>query len=431
MSCVDHPDALTPNLDRLAGESVRFERAFCQSPVCVPARGSIITGLYPNRHGARVLRDPLPADVRTIAHHFKDHGYTTAAIGKMHFVNEKRRHGFDHRIYIKDFYQTLTEDEKQILAKDQDQGRGENGAPSDLPARFYRDNFYTEKAVEYLHTQSNTEQPFCAWVSFFMPHTPLVPMREYYERYDPAKLQLPHRASKALQNGFEGHLIRARERGWYDQDEASLRNSLTGYYGNISQMDNYVGRVLQALEDAGLAEDTIVVYTSDHGEMAGAHRMWTKHIMFEDAIRVPLMIRLPDKKKSGTVHSELIEHVDLYPTLCELCGLPTPAAIDGRSFAPLMRDGNYTPRTHIYSQYDFCHNVFTADDRYVGQPPIITIRTERWKLNHLNWGKPELFDLVNDPNEDVNLIDDTTHTDRVKALTAQAQKIYESERPSR
>ncbi|MBI1356679.1 MAG: sulfatase-like hydrolase/transferase [Acidobacteria bacterium] len=420
--CYGSTEALTPHIDRIAADGMRFERAYCQSPVCVPSRGSIITGLYPHKHGARILQDALSDDVPTVAHLFRGEGYRTAAIGKMHFVDETRRHGFDHRIHHDDFNRRLTKAELQAIRKDQGGAGGTNGVRSKLPERLFQDTFYAEETVDFL--RANKGAPFCVWSSFIMPHTPLVPHGKYWDLYDPAKLTLPERSAKELEGGFAGHLIRAKERGWYQQTDDELRLAIAGYYGNISQMDANVGRVLDVMEELGLLDNTVVVYTSDHGEMAGAHRMWTKHNMFEQSVNVPLIIRTPERLGAGTARREMIEQADLLPTLAELCGLEAPKNIDGRSFAGLLRGDAYQPRELAYSEYDFCHNVFTKDDRYVGKPPILMVRTERYKLNYLSWDRSELYDLEKDPGEHYNAIDDPGNAGIVKELEATARRLF-------
>ncbi|MBK7928480.1 MAG: sulfatase-like hydrolase/transferase [Bryobacterales bacterium] len=422
--CYGSREVMTPNIDRIASRGVRFDRAYCQAPVCVPSRGSIITGQYAHTHGAKILADALPDEASTVAHYFRERGYVTGAIGKMHFVDESRRHGFDHRLYEADFQRTLSPQERERLRKDQGGAGGIDGRPSELSARFFQDNYYAEETVNFL--RENRNRPFCLWSSFLMPHTPLVPMREYYNRYDPAKLTLPNRPAADLKGGFEGHLIRAKERGWYGQTEASLRRSLAGYYGNVSQMDACVGRVYDTLCELGLDKNTVVVYTSDHGEMAGAHRMWTKHNMFEQSVAVPLIVSLPDRALSGTHRSELIEQIDLFPTLAGLCGHTAPKNLPGRTFAPLLRNRRYSQREFAYSEYYFCHNVFTRDDRYVGKPPILMVRTDRWKLNFLDWGRSELFDLQSDPGEFRNCIDDSGNAGIVSELQAIARRMLAS-----
>ncbi len=416
--CYGHHQALTPHIDEIASEGVRFERAYCQSPVCVPSRGSIITGNYASRHGARILSDPLPTEARTAAHFFEDQGYSTAAIGKMHFVDESRRHGFSHRVNADTYQSRLTRSEIRAFRDDQGGAGGTRGKPSAVPERLFRDTFYSEEAVRFL--RAHRDKPFCLWASFFMPHTPLVPHRKYWDMYDGVRLDLPDRSPEALESGFHGHLVRAKERGWYQQTDEHLHDAIRGYYGNVSQMDANVGRVFDTLRELGLDKTTVVVYTSDHGEMAGAHRMWTKHNMYEQSVRVPLIVRTPDRLGAGSAREDIVEQVDLFPTLAELCGFKSPDGIDGRSFAPALTDQPYSAREFAYSEYYFCRRVFTADDRFVGKPPILMVRTDRWKLNYLSWERSELFDLANDPGEFRNLIDDSGNAGIVKELTRAA-----------
>ncbi len=422
--CYGHAVARTPHIDEIAADGVRFTRTYCQSPVCVPSRGSIISGLYPHQHGARILRDALPASVPTVAHFFADKGYQTAAIGKMHFVDETQRHGFKHRLNEDDHDARLTDAERKLFHKDQGGAGGTSGSPSKLDERFFPDTFYADESIAFL--RANRNRPFCMWSSFFMPHTPLTPARRYWNLYENAAIELPERGPHELEGSFEGHLIRARERGWYQQTDDELRAAIRGYYGNVSQMDANVGRVFDALRELGLDRNTVVVYTSDHGEMAGAHRMWTKHNMFEQSVNVPLLVRMPDRMESGKVREQVIEQVDLFPTLAELCGFEAPAEISGRSFASLVRGQSHSPREIAYSEYDFCHNVFTEDDRYVGKPPILMVRTDKWKLNYLSWDRSELYDLEKDPGEHHNVIDDTGNAGIVRELTTAVEKRYGS-----
>ena len=417
--CYGHAQAQTPHIDEIATQGVRFESAYCQSPVCVPSRGSIITGNYPSRHGAKILQDALSSDARTVAHLFGDHGYSTAAIGKMHFVDESRRHGFAHRVNSATHLARLTKREAQAFRADQGAGGGTSGRPSAMPERLFRDTFYAEEAVRFL--REHKDRPFCLWASFFMPHTPLVPLRKYWDLYEGTNIELPERVPNALETGFHGHLVRAKERGWYQQTDEELRDAIRGYYGNVSQMDANVGRVFDTLRELGLDQNTVVVYTSDHGEMAGAHRMWTKHNMYEQSVRVPLIVRTPDHAGGGTAREHIVEQVDLLPTLAELCGLDAPGGLDGRSFAASVRGERHAAREFAYSEYYFCRRVFTADDRFVGRPPIIMVRTDRWKFNYLSWERSELFDLENDPGEFRNAIDEAGNAGIVKELTRIAE----------
>jgi arylsulfatase A-like enzyme len=312
----------------------------------------------------------------------------------------------------------------QRIRKDQGGADAVQGRPSGLPARLFQDTWYAEEAVKFLH--ANRNRPFCLWASFFMPHTPLVPLAEYYNLYAEVPLTLPRRSDRELESGFAGNLIRAKERGWYQQTDEQLRRSLCGYYGNITQTDRCVGRVYDALRELGLDRNTVVVYTSDHGEMAGAHRMWTKHNMYEQSVAVPLIIRTPEASGHARVSKQLIEQTDLFPTLTELCGHERPRTLPGRSFAPALHGRRQSNREFAYSEYYFCRSVFTRDDRYVGKPPILMVRTDRWKLNYLSWDRSELYDLVNDPGEFHNCIDDSGNAGIVKELTSIAQRMFRS-----
>ena len=420
--CYGSREVRTPSIDEIAKVGTRFDRTYCQAPVCVPSRGSIVTGVYAHQHGARILKDPLPADAKTVGHFFKEQGYSTGAIGKMHFVDESQKHGFEHRLREADFQNTLSPEDRQKLRQDQGGAEAVAGRPSSLPDRYFQDHWYADEAVKFL--QAHKDKPFCLWTSFFMPHTPLVPQARYFDMYNSSRITLPKRSDRELQGGFEGHLIRARERGWYGQTDEELRKSLCGYYGNITQMDSCVGRVFNALRELGLDKNTIVVYTSDHGEMAGAHRMWTKHNMYEQSVNVPLIVSVPGG--GNALRHEIIEQVDLFPTLAELAGFKAPARIQGRSFAPLLQGRRHQAREFAYSEYYFCHNVFTRDDRYVGKPPIIMVRTKDWKFNYLSWDRSELFDMRKDPGEFNNVIDDSGNAGIVKELRAIAERIYKS-----
>jgi len=422
--CYGSTEVKTPHVDAIAANSTRFDHAYCQSPVCVPSRGSIVTGLYPHKHGARILQDALPDEVPTVGHYFRERGYATGAIGKMHFVDETLRHGFDHRLNEGDFLKTLTEQERQAFRKDQGGAEGVAGRPSGLAERFFQDNWFADEAIKFL--RQNKDRPFCLWTSFFMPHTPLVPHARFFDLYKSAKLTLPKRSDRELEGGFPGHLIRARERNWYTQADEELRLSLCGYYGNTSQMDNCLGRVYDALRELGLEKDTVVVYTSDHGEMAGAHRMWTKHNMYEQSVNVPMMISLPGEIRANALSHDVVEQVDLFPTLTDLCGLGVPRGIQGRSLAPMLRGKRHSRREFAWSEYYFCRNVFTRDDRYVGKPPIRMVRTDQWKLNYLDWDRSELFDVRKDPGEFENRIDDTANRGVVRELEAIAKRMYAS-----
>ena len=420
--CYGSREVRTPHVDAISLAGSRFDHAYCQAPVCVPARGSLLTGRYPHQHGARILQDPLPDSVPTAAQFYRERGYATGAIGKMHFVDESRRHGFDYRLKEDDFMATLSPEDRAKLRRDQGPAESVEGRASALEDRYFQDHWFADKAVEYL--RANKDRPFYLWVSFLKPHTPLVPQARYFDQYRQQDLALPKRSDHELQDGFPGNLIRAKERGWYTQTDQDLRQSLRGYYGNITQTDACVGRVYDALRESGLAENTVVVYTSDHGEMAGAHRMWTKHNMYEQSVNVPMIVSFPGRVRPDVLQPEIVEHIDLFPTVAELCGFDAPRGIPGRSFARLLQGKSYMRREYAYSEYYFCRTVFTADDRYMGKPPMLMVRTNDWKLSYLSWDRCELYDLKRDPGEFENRIDDPAAAGVVRDLTAIAKRQF-------
>lgn len=417
--CYGHKAVKTPNIDRIAKRGLRFESAYCPAPVCVPSRGSLITGQYAHKHGAKILQDALPEEIPTIAHFFRERGYATGAIGKMHFVDESRQHGFDTRRNEKMFHDRQTPEQR---AKFRGDAGGIEGEASKAAADEFEDAWFARESVEFL--RQNRNRPFCLWSSFVQPHTPFRPARQYFDLYDPAQLQLPPRPANDLEGGFPGHLIRAKERGWYQQSQESARRSLAGYYGNVSQMDANVGLVFDTLCELGLDKNTVVVYTSDHGEMAGAHRSWTKHSMFEESVGVPLIVCLPTGEGANGRNSQIVEQIDLFPTLTELCGLGPVKGLHGRSFAGLLHGKRTEKREFAYCEYWFCRSVFTRDDRYVGKTPLLMVRTDRWKLNYLDWDRCELYDVLNDPGEFHNRIGDTGLSGVVRELTDIARRQY-------
>ena len=212
----------------------------------------------------------------------------------MHFVDETQKHGFDYRLEMADFRKTLTDRERRELQRDQGGGGGTSGRPSKLSARYFQDTYYADETVRYLREKRDPDKPFILWSSYFMPHTPLVPMQQYFDRYNiPKPSPCPNAATTPLKPALKATSSAPNSGGGTRKQTRELGRALAGYYGNISQMDACIGKVLDTLYDLGLDQNTIIVYTSDHGEMAGAHRMWTKHNMYEQSVCVPLIIRLP------------------------------------------------------------------------------------------------------------------------------------------
>jgi choline-sulfatase len=435
MTCAGRDLVPTPNMDRIAARGVRFSHAYCPYPVCLASRSSLLTGLYAHHTGAINNSDRLDWRFRTVAHHFADAGYLAALIGKMHF-NDAHKHGFEYYLSINDWLMYLgpkVQHYANEIASHQltdnffrtvvDDGAGFpdvadlwdgpspwaghverypfDGVASQLEPEDHLDMFIARESCKFM--QRYRDQPFFLVASFMKPHTPFFPPRPWAEMYPIEEMTLPPIGEV---EGYPAH-IQQRIQRIQSVDEQRLRAQRAGYLGNLAFVDTCVGYVCDALERLGLEENTIVVYTSDHGEMLGDHGLYQKFCLFEPAVRVPLIVSYPREVPTGKVASALTEYMGLYPTLAELAGLAPPTEttvvdmphasrrLDAVSFADVVRDPDLEGPPAVYSEY----NLRASDPRYM-------IRTRRYKYI-LNQGTmDELYDVETDPGEYVNRIDD-------------------------
>ncbi len=435
MTCAGRDLVPTPNIDRIAARGVRFENAYCPYPVCLASRSSLLTGLYPHHTGAINNNDRLDWRYRTVAHHFAEAGYLTALIGKMHF-NDAHKHGFEYYLSINDWLMYLgpkVQHYANEIASHQlsdvffrtvnDDGAGFpdvadlwdgpspwaghverypfDGVASQLEPEDHLDMFIARETNKFM--ERYRDQPFFLVASFMKPHTPFYPPRPWAEMYPVEEMALPPIGDA---EGYPEH-IQQRIRRIQSVGEERLRAARAGYLGNLAFVDSCIGHVCDALERLGLAENTIVVYTSDHGEMLGDHGLYQKFCLFEPAVRVPLIVSYPEQIPAGRVASALTEYMGLYPTLAELAGLALPAEttvvempdaprrLDATSFADVVRDPDLEGPPAVYSEY----NLRAPDPRYM-------IRTRRYKYVLNQGAMDELYDLEADPGEVVNRIDD-------------------------
>jgi len=413
----------TPAIDRLAALGTRFDRAYCNSPVCTASRQSFLTGRYPRTIGVTQLATPLPESETTLAELLKSAGYATAALGKMHF-NSTLAHGFDLRLDLADHARDLAK-------------RGRRAAPQGIealpPWRPFRDpagvwlngrvlpfaafddemagTWFAHQARGYLQERARVAaQPFFLMVSFYEPHSPFHFPYEFAGRHAPAKFVAPPVDEADLWQ------IPAIFR---DLTPPEKQGIAAAYYTSVEFLDRNVGLVLEALDQAGLAEDTLVIYTGDHGYMLGQHGRFEKHCCYEPAIRAPLIMRRPGRANPVPHTNALVEFIDIVPTVLEHCGLPVPETIQGRSLVPLLEGKRPAHREAIFVEYS--------------ENEEAAIRTGRWKLIYCT-GKRErqdgyatgtalpgrtvrLFDLLNDPDERVNLAQRAEHASVVSELT--------------
>jgi iduronate 2-sulfatase len=411
LGCYGDPHAKTPNLDRLAARSLRLDRAYCNQAVCSPSRNALLTGLRPQTLGIYDLptnfRKAKP-DAVTVAQHFKAAGYRTGALGKIFHVghgNIDDEASWSVPLFRPQAPQYL-DPANQAPNTPEAKAKELRGAPTesaDVPDDAYPDGQIALEAVKRIEAAKGSNEPFFLAVGFLKPHLPFVAPKKYWDLHDPAALPMPGRDSPPdgapeYAPQFGGELRRYKDipGGSAPLGEELTRHLIHGYYAATSYMDACAGRVLDALEANGLADNTLIVLWGDHGWHLGDHGMWCKHTNYEQAARIPLLVAAPGGK--GSVSKALVETVDVYPTLAELAGLPAPSGLDGRSFAALLDDPNAPHRDHAV-------HVYPRND-LLGR----AIRTDRYRL--VEWKKPgaapetaefELYDHEADPDETKNL----------------------------
>jgi iduronate 2-sulfatase len=365
MSC-DGSAALTPNLDRLAKRAVRFDRAYCQQAVCNPSRSSLLTGRRPNTlqlwsNGVH-FRDKSP-DVTTLPLWFKSHGYQTRCAGKIFHNWHTKEHGdrrswsapeFLHYAHHGEDHPLVEGDLPPNLASPSP--RQYTGVPlyecRDVPDEAYYDGRVAREAVRVLGEIQ--DQPFFLAVGFWKPHAPFNAPKKYWDMYQRDKLP-PFFASRpegapevAFHDGREILGVSPNQVAFTADQVAEIRH---GYYANISYFDAQLGKVLDALDASGVADRTIICFAADHGYHTGEHGLWGKTSNFEYDTRVPLMISVPGSQHAGSRTDSLVELVDLFPTLVDLCQLPMPPELDGISLKPVLNDPAHSVKLAAYSQH--------------------------------------------------------------------------------
>ncbi|MBX3438222.1 MAG: sulfatase-like hydrolase/transferase [Planctomycetaceae bacterium] len=431
----------TPHLDRLAAEGANFTHCFVQAPVCVPSRVSFFTGRYPHSHKNRVNYTPLDRREVLMQARLRDAGYTTAAIGKLHYFppdeQEARRTGFDI-VELHDAVASLDRFSTYVAWRKQHDPRADVGyrelardvPPDKNPFRQAIDERYTETAWvgertrHHIRELAALEKPFFLFSSFWKPHAPFEVPQPFDAIYDDVAILLPQPMSLAEVTRLPPplRLLILRGNPVYDTDRDRLQWMYRSYYGAITHVDREVGRVLEELDRAGIADNTIVVFTSDHGDQLLEHGLLGKNCFFEASVRVPFIIRYPPQIKPAQ-YDELVESIDLLSTLFELAGLPEPYENQGRSLVPLIADAGraYEPREAVFSENVIPEVITTGSLDFefekgrgikgVRHPDAKMVRTRDWKYVYYPDGYAELYDLNADPQEMHNLAGEPAHTD--------------------
>ncbi len=430
----------TPNLDRLAAQSANFSNAFVQAPVCVPSRISFFTGRYPHSHRNRVNYTPCDPRETLLQKRLQDAGYRTGSVGKLHLSPPTAAHarstGFDQvqlddGISRTDAYSDYVvwrkaNDPKAAISYNaavKNPRSGENPFRAEIDYRYTPTAWAGERTREMLREFTSSGKPFFLYSSFFKPHAPHTVPAPYDSMYSDADIPLPRQVTleqiRALPKPVQALILRGRPE--YAMDRRRLLWTYRSYYAGVSMVDHEVGLILDELERSGAAQNTIVVFSTDHGDQLLEHGLEGKNLFFEASVHIPLLVKFPGRARAAK-YQELVETVDLLPTLLDFAGVPIPANCQGRSLAQLLGGGGWSPREAVFAE-NIIPEVITGgggiDMPYVpGQgvggirhPDSKMVRTSRWKLNYYPGNGGELYDLANDPGEYSNLYADQAHAE--------------------
>jgi len=394
-----HPDVLTPNLDKLARQSVVFDRAYCTTGICAPSRSSLMTGLYSRTMGllSNGEKTSVINEVVSLATFFQQNNYKTFAFGKRHttgavdagwdvqrshLCNETPGNSYTEWVekngYAKEFAQDWSAEFGKgspcsALSQEKIPTADLGTRLSALPENRTMEAFTTELTVQMIRDQAKSEQPFFCWATFYRPHQPYTPLKKYMDLYDvskwgegtkngssirkPASLYEPKENIPPMMQSIRegGNKVWNVDKAY--QDEQLWRNHVGAYYALVTEVDHCVGEILKALDESGIAEETIVIYTSDHGDFVGNHGMVEKAAagqnVYEDILNIPLIVRIPGNKQNGKRTAELVSLVDIYPTLADLLGLKLPETkypVQGISFAKTLTKGKPAKRDYFVSE---------------------------------------------------------------------------------
>jgi len=431
IGCYGHPLVKTPNIDKLAKEGLVFRRAYTNFPLCGPSRNSFMSGLYPDQTGTHALRALLreyAPDVTTMSQHFMNNGYIAARVGKIYHYNNPKDIGTPGHDDPASWDITVNprgrdkDEENLIQSIDGIKGFGArlSWLAADGADEEQTDGIVATESIRLMKQFAAEGKPFFLGVGFYKPHTPYVAPKKYFELYDPNDIVVP----KIPEGYFDTIPAPARKslrqfKNQIGMSDDTRRTVMRAYYATISFLDAQIGRVLEGLEEAGLRDNTIILFTSDHGYHMGEHDHWQKKTLFENAGHVPLIIAAPGMKAIGKETQSFAEMIDFYPTLSDLAKLPKPAMVSGVSLAPILADPAISVRDSVLTQIVGGYTVRSGNYRYTkwgaGGPDLI-----------------EFYDRSTDPEEMVNLAKNPEWRDQIKQMDAlldtrvkAAQKIPE------
>ncbi len=448
LGCYGNSLARTPNLDKLAARGTRFDRAYCTYPLCGPSRNSMLTGLYPNSNGillnAQIFRQTIPSHV-SLPQAFRQSGYLAVRIGKLYHYGVPGSVGTDGHDDPASWEQEfnpagvdrLEEEPKIFSLTPGNFGSSLSWYASPKSDEHHTDGMLASDAQWVLERCAKEKQrPFFLAVGFFRPHTPFnAPKVPYFDWHDKSKMPLVQGVEEDEKDIPAAALASRKNEEKQLTDDLS-REAIQAYYASISFMDAQLGRVIETLDRLGLSDNTIIVFTSDHGYHLGEHGLWKKQSLFEESARVPMLVVAPGITSPGSVAKTPVSHLDLYPTLAELCKVETPGNLQGQSLVPILHDADQVGRGWALAQMVRGGGGGKRSAGRAGRSennPIIgyTLRTPRYRYTQWDEGRAgsELYDHDADPRELTNLVSAPEHAETVRDLSEKLREAVASTFP--
>ncbi len=424
LSCYGNKVCKTPNIDALAARGTRFTRTYCQGTYCGPSRASFMSGYYPHATGVLGYKSPRPkiGNRSTWSQHFKNNGYHSARISKIYHMGvpggiEQGGHGADDSASWTERFNSpgpewMAPGRGETLEGNPDGKRPVVGGNTFVVVEaegddlVHSDGKTAQKACDLLEKYAKREKPFFLGVGFVRPHVPFVAPEKYYSPFLPySKMKLPHKVEGDWAD-IPKPGINYKTSVNMKMDVRRQKKAIGGYYASVSFMDAQVGKVLAALKKAGLEDDTIVIFTSDHGYHLGEHDFWAKVSLLDESSQVPLIIKVPGKKPA-VCHS-LTELLDLYPTVSALCGLPSQLRLQGKDISKMFDDPKHTVRSAAFSVAPMRNGFLLREDEWA----------------YIQYGENgdkgiELYNTKNDPNQYANLAQNPAHQETVARFKVQ------------
>jgi len=423
LGCYGHKQMISPNIDRLASDGVTFLRSYCQVPVCGASRASLLTGVRPTKDrflGYNTWAEKDLPGALSVAEHFKNNGYHTISNGKIFHHRADCRDSWSEDAWRpKGNWRNYMLDENRKLNSQKPKLAGPAYENADVPDNAYFDGMIADKGISDLRRLKGVDKPFFLALGFLKPHLPFNAPKKYWDMYKRREIDLadnPFRPKgapdTALHNWGELRQYHGIPAKGPLSDELA-RTLVHGYYACVSYTDAQIGRVVDELDRLGLRDNTVVILWGDHGWNLGEHGLWCKHCNFETSLHSPLIVRGPGIQ-AGMKIDALTEYLDIYPSLCELCGLPLPGHLQGRSFVPLLKEPNLPWKKAVFSRYFRGDSVKTDQYRYT-----------EWRRKNGDIYARMLYDHKVDWVENVNISELPGNKELVNKLSDMLQGLRE------